>query len=61
MVVSGSGTTGVRGLEGTVVLIVDLGAGAKIVKQFTGTLVVVGISAGVTLVVVVVGTGSGST
>ena len=58
---SGSGTTGVGGSEGTVVVIVCSGAGATIVGSLAGTVVVVVISAGVTVVVVVVGTGVGST
>ena len=45
VVVSGSGTTVVGGLEGTVVVIVGSGAGTTIVGRLAGTLVVVGRSA----------------
>ena len=46
VVVSGSGTTGVGGLERTVVVIVGSGTGATIVGILTGTVVVVGRNAG---------------
>ena len=46
VVVSGSGTTLVGGLEGTVVVIVGSGAGATILGILAGTVVVVGRSAG---------------
>ena len=59
VVVSGSRTTGVGVLEGTVVLIVGSGAGATIVGQLTGKGAVFGRSAGATIVVVVLGTGAG--
>ena len=59
VVVSGSGTTGVGGLEGTLVVIVGSGAEATEVGQLAGTVVVVGRSAGATAIVVIVGTGAG--
>ena len=46
VVVSGSGTTGVGGLEGAVVVIVGSGAGATIVERLAGIVVVVGRCAG---------------
>ena len=46
VVVSGSGTTGVGGLEGTVAVIVGSGVGAKILGRLAGTVVVLGKSAG---------------
>ena len=61
MVVSGSETTVVEGLEGKVVVIVGSGAEAKILGQLVGKVVAVGISARVIAVVVVVGIGGGST
>ena len=59
VVVSGSRTTGVGGLEGTVVLNIGSRAGATIVGQLTGKVAVFGRSAGATIVVVVLGTGVG--
>ena len=61
VVLSGSGTTGVGGLEGTAVLIVGSDAGETILGILVGTVVVVGRSSGATVLVVVVGTGTGST
>ena len=61
VVLLGSGTTGVRGLEGTVVVIVGSGAEETIVGLLAGKLVVVGRNAGATVVVVSVVTGAGST
>ena len=61
VVVSVSGAMVVVGLLSTVVLIIGSDAGKKFVGQLEGTLVVIGRSAGVTVVVVVVGIGSGST
>ena len=46
MVVSGSGKTGVGGLEGTVAVISGSGAGEIIVGRLGGTEVVVGRSSG---------------
>ena len=46
VVVSGSGTKVVGGLEGKVVVIVGLDAGATIVGRLAGTVVAVGRSAG---------------
>ena len=60
-VVSGSGTTGVGGLEGVVVVMVGSGAGATLVGRLAVKVVVVGRNAGATVVGVVVGIGSGST
>ena len=54
-----SGTTGVGGLEGAVVVIVGSDAVAKIVGRLVGIVMVVGRSAGATVVVVVVGIGAG--
>ena len=48
-------------MAGTVVVIVESGAGATVVGRLAGTLVVVGISAGATVLLVVVVTGAGST
>ena len=61
VVVSGSGTTGVGGLEGTSVVIVGSGAGATLVGRLAGTLLVFGRSAGATVLVVVFGTCAGTT
>ena len=61
MVVSGSGTTGVGGLAETVEVIIGSVEGVTFVGRFSGTVVVVGRSAGTAVVVVVVGTGAGST
>ena len=59
--VSGSRTTEVGGLAGAVVVRFGSGEGKTVVGKFVGVLLVVGISAGETVVVMVVGTGSGST
>ena len=61
MVVSGSGKTGIVGLEGTVAVISGSGAGETIVGRLGGIEVVVGRSSGATVLVVVVGTGAWST
>ena len=61
VVISGSETTVVGGLEGTVVVIVGSGSEAIILGLLSGTVVVVGISAGATVEVVVLGTCTGST
>ena len=61
LVVSVSGTTGIGGFEGAVVVIFGSGAGKTIVGQLIGTVVFVEISAGATVVVVVVVTVTGST
>ena len=61
VVVSGSGTTGVGGLEGKLVLIFGSGEGETIVGHLIGTVVVVVRSSGATVVVVSFGTVSCST
>ena len=61
MVESGSGKTGVGGLEGTVAVISGSGAGETIVGRLTGTVAVVGRSSGAKVVVVVVVIVTGST
>ena len=61
VVVSGSGTTVLGGLEGTVVAIVGSCAGETVVGQLSGTVVVVVRITGSKLVVVFLGTGAGST
>ena len=59
VVLSGSGKTGVGGSEGRVVVSFGSDAGATIVGRLAGTVVVVRRSSGATVVVGVVGTGSG--
>ena len=61
LVVSGSGTTRVGGLTGTVVVIVGSGEGEIVEGRLAETAVVVGRSSGVTVLLVVVGTYAGST
>ena len=59
LVVSGSGTTGVGGLSGTVVIVAGSGEGETAVGKLVGTVVFVRRSAGETVVVVDFGTGAG--
>ena len=61
VIVSGSGKTGVELLVGTVVVIIEEVAGATVLGRLAGTLVVVVIIAGETVVLLVIGTGTGST
>ena len=60
VVVSGSGTIGLKLLEGTVLVIVGSGDGSTIVVLLAVTVVVYGRSTGATFLVVVFGTYAGS-
>ena len=60
LVRSGSGEFLVRGLAGALVVIVGSGAGETVVGRLSVTVFVVRRSAGATLLVVVVGSGTGS-